>query len=247
MQSGEDSDGAPQGRNNFDLRSISQSLSGLPDEHLRQLITSLTELGKGDVETRKADADAAAEARKAEAEAETKKAELEMRKADARRAELEMRKVEIETEAEARKAEAEARKAEAEARKAEAEARKAEAEARKAEAEAEARKAEAEAEARKAEAEAEARKAESAIIKVGAKTPAMVTARTVMKYDAVGLKTKLAEIMQRLGLKGTIARVLRADNSGEYDTDFTFEGPLENVEKMKKYVQQLGVEGIFRK
>jgi len=114
------------------------------------------------------------------------------------------------------------------------------------EADAEVRKVEAKENAamRKAEAEAELRKADAEIIKAGAKVPAKCTERTVMKYDAVGLKTKLAEEMQRLGLKGTIARVLRADSSGEYDTDFTFEGLRGNVEEMKKYVEQFGVEGV---
>jgi len=208
MQSSKDNDGAPRGRNNFDLQSILQSLSQLPNETVQQLIPSLIEFGKADIEMRKVEAD------------------VEMRKVDA---DVEVRKVEAKE-----NADAEVRKVEA----------KENAEIRKVEADAEVRKVEAKENAAMRKAEAESRKADAEIIKAGAKVPAKCTERTVMKYDAVGLKTKLAEEMQRLGLKGTIARVLRADSSGEYDTDFTFEGLRGNVEEMKKYVEQFGVEGV---
>ena len=149
--------------------------------------------------------------------------------------ENELRKAEsdAESEAEARKAEAEARKAESEA-----EARKAEAESEARKAEAEARKAEAEAETRKSE--MEVRKAEAETRKDDAKAPAKHTFRVVINQDALGLKTQVAEEMQRLGLKGKIARVIREGESGEYDTDLTFEGAKGNVEKMRTFVRRLG-------
>jgi len=146
--------------------------------------------------------------------------------------ENELRKAET-AEAEARKAEAEARKAESEA-----EARKVEAESEARKAEAEARKAEAEAETRKSE--MEVRKAEAETRKDDAKAPAKHTFRVVINQDALGLKTQVAEEMQRLGLKGKIARVIREGESGEYDTDLTFEGAKGNVEKMRTFVRRLG-------
>ena len=157
--------------------------------------------------------------------------------------------------AEARKAEAESRKAEAEA-----ETRKAEIqlEMRKAEIEAETRMAEIEAETRRVESEAEATKAKHDSVRVVAEkekieiklrfnqgTPSRLTVRAVIKYDGLGLKTKLSNKMHEFGLLGCVARVPREDGSGEYDTDFTFEGSKSNIDKMKNFLKEKGYETSF--
>jgi len=97
---------------------------------------------------------------------------------------------------------------------------------RKAEAEAEARNVEANKDAETRKAEMEARKAEAETRKDDAKAPAKHAFGVVINHDALGLKTQLAEEMQRLGFKGKIARVIREGKSGEYDTDLTFEGSI---------------------
>ena len=127
-------------------------------------------------------------------------------------------------------AEAEGKKAEAEGKKAEAEGKKAEG--KKAEAEAEGKKAEAE--GRKAE--ADLRKAEIELKVLELKLPAKKTFKAVIKRDALGLKTKLAEKMKEFNVAGAIARLLRPDGSSEYDTELIFEGSKCNVEKMKDFL-----------
>jgi len=72
--------------------------------------------------------------------------------------------------------------------------------------------------------------------------PAKHTFRVVINHDALGLTTQLAEEMQRSGLKGKIARVIREGKSREYHTDLTFEGSKGNVEETKTFVRRLGVE-----
>jgi len=171
---------------------------------------------------------AEAEGKKAVAEAEGKKAEAEGKKAVA---EAEVKKAEVE--AEGKKAVAEA---EAEGKKAVA---VVEAEGKKAVAEAEVKKAVVEAEGKKAVAEAGVKKA---IAEAGVKKTE--SCKVVISYDALGVKTKLAEKMVEFHLAGTIARLPRPDSSKEYDTELIFEGTKQNVEKMKKYLEEEKYEAI---
>ena len=114
-------------------------------------------------------------------------------------------------------------------------------------AEAEGKKAEAE--GKKAEAEgkkAEARKAEVELKILELKLPVKATFKAVIKSDALGLKTKLAEKMKEFNVAGTIARLPRPDGSSEYDTELIFVGTNPNVEKMKIFLRGGGEFGTTR-
>ena len=75
--------------------------------------------------------------------------------------------------------------------------------------------------------------------------PSKLTVRAVIKYDGLGLKTKLSEKMREFGLLGYVARVPRGDGSGEYDTDSTFEGSKLSIGKMKNFLKEKGYETSF--
>jgi len=126
------------------------------------------------------------------------------------------------------------------------------------EADANVRKAQIEADAEVKKAEAEAMKAMHESLRAVAEkekieiqlrfshgTSSRLTVRAVIKYDGLGLKTKLSEKMREFGLLGCVARVPREDGSGEYDTDFTFEGSKSSIDKMKNFLKEKGFEASF--
>ncbi|GMH84709.1 hypothetical protein TL16_g10003 [Triparma laevis f. inornata] len=144
---------------------------------------------------------------------------------------LNFKKAQIEADAEVKKADAEVKKAEAEVKKAAAEVKKAEAEAMKDKHDS-------------LRAVAEKEKIEIQL-RFSHGTSSRLTVRAVIKYDGLGLKTKLSEKMREFGLLGCVARVPREDGSGEYDTDFTFEGSKSSIDKMKNFLKEKGFEASF--
>jgi hypothetical protein len=92
-------------------------------------------------------------------------------------------------------------------------------------------------EGKKAEVEKAKLELELAKMREG-KPSAKSTFKAVIKHDALGLKTKLAEAMKQCNLGGRIERTHRPDDSGEYDTVIIFTGTPTNTNEMKERLEK---------